>query len=291
MSRLKPDLRHYEANLPYYYQFVTNFNYHEFLSMNKYVLFALLTFTSSVCYAQSKPDEGVLVTINGADITQQEMSYFTSKLSNKKLPPARILQEMINLELLAQAAKEAGQLETTNVQMEIKRSTTAIVASHYLQNQLRNLEITEDDLQARYKQKYQGEGQSSEYSANHILVKTETEALDIIKQLDQGGDFAALAKELSTGPSGKNGGSLGWFGANDMVPPFSAATKMLKPGKYTDKPVKTQFGWHVILLNETRPVTPPSFDSVKQQLSSGIATETIGKIIQGLLDKADIKVH
>ena len=228
-----------------------------------------------------------IATINGVAITEPEVKHFISKLKNQ-VPTERVLQEIINIELLVQAAKNKGMMKDENLTLEIKRSISGIIASHYLQQQLLEMDITLEDLKARYKKEYVDSNQGKEYNANHILVETEDEAIDIIKQLDKGAAFTELAQKLSTGPSGKNGGALGWFNPSDMVAPFSKTVMLLKPESYTKQAVKTQFGWHVILLNNTRDIEPPSFESVSKKLSSAIAAEEISKIMEQLHSSATI---
>ena len=127
-----------------------------------------------------------------------------------------------------------------------------------------------------------------EYKARHILVKTEDEAKAVVKQLDDGSDFAKLAKEKSTGPSGKTGGDLGWFRPQQMVPPFSDAVAAMKKNTYTKKPVKTQFGWHVIKLEDLRDVQPPKFEDIKDQVKTIVQTKRVQKYVKSLRDKAKI---
>jgi peptidyl-prolyl cis-trans isomerase C len=121
-----------------------------------------------------------------------------------------------------------------------------------------------------------------EYKARHILVKTQSEAIEIIAQLQSGSDFAELAKSKSTGPSGSMGGDLGWFGAQGMVKPFSDAVIALQDGAFTDSPVQTQFGWHVILREDTRDTTPPPLESVRDVLKQQVEQEKFQKFIDSL---------
>jgi peptidyl-prolyl cis-trans isomerase C len=232
----------------------------------------------------------VLARVNGVDIYMNEVKHFIQQ-QNKQVTPQQALVEMINVELLSQAAKNEGMLKDEALALEIKRNTSGIIASHYLNNFLDKLEISDEELHNRYKQEYQDGTQDLEYNANHILLKTQAEARDIIKQLDKGADFSELAKTKSTGPSGKNGGALGWFKKADMVPPFSEAAASLTPGKYSKDPVQTQFGWHVILLNKTRKIEPPSFESVREQLSTTIAAENIRNMVKALHEKATIEFN
>ena len=130
-----------------------------------------------------------------------------------------------------------------------------------------------------------------EYKARHILVKDEAEAKKIIKQLDGGKDFIELAKAHSEGPTGKNGGDLGWFDPEQMVPAFSAVVVTLKPGSYTKEPVQTQFGWHVILLEETRKMEPPSLESVKPEIVASLQREALTKYVGSLQEKAKVDLN
>ena len=237
--------------------------------------------------ADEKSDNPVLARVNGVAISVDEVRHFIQSQEGQ-LAPDRALQEMINVELVVQAARNEGLMNDDILQLEIKRNTSGLIASHYLQTFLSRLEISEEDLKARYQKDYVQGSQELEYNANHILLETETEARDVIKQLDQGAVFSELAKTLSTGPSGKNGGALGWFKSGDMVAPFSEAATQLKAGEYSKQPVQTQFGWHVILLNETRQQPIPEFESVRQKLSTAIAADSISAKIRALQEAAKI---
>jgi peptidyl-prolyl cis-trans isomerase C len=252
------------------------------------ILILFLTNLGGLVSADSS--DPVLATINGVDITQKQVQHFISKQA-QPVTMSRALQEMINVELLAQAARNEDQMEDESLQLELKRTTTALIASHYLQQHLRNLEITEQELKKRYQKDYLDTAQNVEYNANHILVKTDTEARDVIQQLDKGAKFTELAKSLSIGPSGKEGGALGWFKQGDMVAPFSQAVTQLTAGKYSRQPVKTQFGWHIIFLNDVRTTQPPAFETVSQELSTAIAADSISMKLEQLREKAFIKIN
>ena len=239
--------------------------------------------------AQESPDK-VMATVNGVPITNLEVKHFITRQSKPAAEPDAI-QEMINVELLTQAAKKEGFLEKPFLKLEIKRSKDALIASLYLQQLLSDMDISEEKLKARYNKEFlSGKMSASEYNANHILVKSEQEAREVITRLDKGEAFEDLAKTLSTGPSGKTGGALGWFKPDSMVPPFSEATKQLKPGNYSGQPVKTQFGWHVILLNELRQTPPPTFEAMKTELRTLIAAEGIRDKVSTLRSAAKIEI-
>lgn len=145
--------------------------------------------------------------------------------------------------------------------------------------------VTEEALKAAYDVTYGAAKPEEEFRAAHILVATEEEALDLITQLNVGKDFGSLAAEYSTGPSGPGGGDLGWFGRGAMVAPFEEAVLALEPGEIS-APVKTQFGWHVITLNETRIVPVPTLEDVRAQLSDEMvrtAVETEAARLRGEL--------
>ena len=131
----------------------------------------------------------------------------------------------------------------------------------------------------------------TEYKASHILVKTEEEASALITELAEGADFAELAKEHSTGPTGPKGGDLGWFDADQMVPAFSEAVKGMEKGAYSKEPVNTQFGWHVILLQDTREAEPPTFEEVKPQLATQLQQQAVARYVAELRQNAKVELN
>ena len=150
--------------------------------------------------------------------------------------------------------------------------------------------ITDADLKKRYDAEVAKVPPTEELKASHILVKTEDEAKDIIKQLEGGADFAKLAKEKSTDTgSGANGGDLGYFGDGDMVPEFYAAANKLKKGEFTKDPVKSQYGWHVILLTDRRTKVAPKFEEVKDQIKDELTQELVAAWLTNLHKAAKIQ--
>lgn len=258
--------------------------------MKKLLLAAatLISIAGQTATADEKIENAVLVKVNGVDITMSELNHFIGKQA-QGIEPQRALAEMINVELLAQVARNENAMQDAELVLEINRSTNALLASHYLEKFLSKLEITEEQLLQRYQDDYATNAKTLEYNANHILVESREGADNILKQLDEGADFADLAKTLSIGPSGKNGGELGWFKTTDMVESFSAAVTQLKPGNYSKSPVETRFGWHVILLNETRSLTPPEFSEVREKLHTAAAAEAISNMLKALHEKSSIE--
>jgi len=258
---------------------------------NKIYLCAALLLTQPVFADEDSADEKIvtIATVNGVAITLPEIEHYMS-VRTEAINPDQALSEIINAELLQQAAKDDGVLNDPQLMLTIKRTTSGLIAQHYLQKRISELVISEQDMLDRYNRDYADSDQYTEYNANHILLETEAVAKEIINKLDKGAVFSDLAKMFSTGPSGKNGGALGWFVIDTMVPEFSQATRQLKPGQYSSSPVKTQFGWHVILLNETRSNAAPSFESVQEDISSDLAAEGFQSIMKSLYSKANIQM-
>ena len=153
--------------------------------------------------------------------------------------------------------------------------------------QVMGIPVDDAALQAAYDEQYATQEAGDEYNASHILVETEEEAQVIKDALDDGADFAEMAREKSTGPSGPGGGSLGWFGAGMMVPTFEAAVIDMEPGAVS-APVQTQFGWHVIKLNETRKTEAPSLDSVREELELQLRQTRVQSRIEEITEAADV---
>ena len=150
------------------------------------------------------------------------------------------------------------------VELQLENERRSLTAGEAI-NGIMEAPLDEADVQTAYDEEYSDVEQAQEYNASHILVETEEAALAVQAALADGGDFAAVAREQSTGPSGPNGGQLGWFGAGAMVPEFEAAVVALEPGAVSN-PVKTQFGWHVIKLNEVRVQNAPTLEDVRAEL-------------------------
>jgi peptidyl-prolyl cis-trans isomerase C len=235
--------------------------------------------------------ETVVATINGTDITVGHLilAYDTLPDNYKSLTTDQLfeglLEQMVQQTLLSQTAKNP---DLPAVRYAIENEKRLMLAGVAV-NELSDSTVTDDALRARYADTYGAEGADLgvEYSAAHILLETEEAAKDILDQLANGADFAELAKSKSTGPSGPNGGELGWFGAGMMVAEFENAVKAMEVGAVS-APVQTQFGWHVIKLNDTRPVKAPEFESVKGELASEMQREVVEGRIRELQDSATI---
>jgi peptidyl-prolyl cis-trans isomerase C len=219
----------------------------------------------------SKPADPVVAKVGGQDIHLSDVSEAAQTLPDevRSMPPQvlfpMLLDQMIDREALVIQAKKEGLEKDPQVQHAIDRATDQV-----LQNAMLSREITPTVTDAALKAKYDAEIANKpgeeEVHAQHILVPTEDAAKKIIEQLKKGADFATLAKSESKDPGAQNGGDLGFFKKTDMVPEFATAAFALKPGEFTQTPVKTQFGYHVIKLIERRAAPPQTFDEAKEQL-------------------------
>ncbi|MCR8724428.1 peptidylprolyl isomerase [Frigidibacter sp. ROC022] len=231
----------------------------------------------------------VVATVNGHDITLGHMLALRADLPEQyQTLPDEVLFQGILDQVIQQTALSDMMTEPTRAeQLTIENQTRALNAGLVIQRLLK-VDVSEEDLQAAYDKTYAGQEPETEYNASHILVKTEDEAKAIVEELRNGADFAAIAKEKSLDPgSGANGGELGWFGKGMMVPEFENAVTGLEIGAISD-PVKTQFGWHVIKVNDTRVKEAPTLDEVRDELTAQIRDEAVQKAIAEATDKAEV---
>lgn len=235
----------------------------------------------------------VLATVNGKAITKQQLETFKQTSidprQSKNISDRAIIEQLVSRELLYEEAIKEKVDKNPDVKKFIELQKRELIIQSLLRLKLSKLKINDDDVKKAYDEQIK-KAHPKEYKARHILVKEEAEAKTIIAELDTGKDFAELAKQKSTGPSGKSGGDLGWFGPHSMVPAFAQAVTSMKKGSYSKQPVKTQFGWHVIKLEDSRDVKPPAFADVKEQLKGQIRNQAMQNFIKSLRDKAKIEI-
>lgn len=231
----------------------------------------------------------VLATVNGDDITlghlivaRQALPQQYQGLPNDVLLQG-LLEQVIQQTVLGQAMGELSR----RAELELENQRRSMIATEKVEA-LISTAVTEEALQAAYDAAYSDAEPSTEYNASHILVETEDEAKELITKLDGGADFAELAKEFSTGPSGPNGGELGWFGPGMMVKPFEEAVVALEAGQVS-APVQTQFGWHVVKLNDSRIKGAPPLEEVREELAAQVENDAVERAVQSLLDAAKIE--
>ena len=238
--------------------------------------------------AQDVTADTVAATVNGTDITighmivmRDALSEQYDNLSDEALFQG-ILDQLVQQTVLAQTIGSPSRA----VQIRLENESRALLAGAAMSLAI-DRAVTDDALQAAYHEKFAGAELSREFNASHILVETEHEAQALLDELEAGADFADLAKEKSTGPSGSNGGELGWFGAGMMVPSFEEAVVALEIG-HISAPVPTQFGWHIIKLNDSRLLAAPSLDEVREDLTEELEQQVIEKTLAELTDAAEI---
>jgi peptidyl-prolyl cis-trans isomerase C len=247
-------------------------------------------FTASSAFAEDK----VVATVNGSNIMQSALDSIGEMMKHSRMAAGEVsqtalLDDLIVTEVVRQEAAKTAIAGRDDIKEKIKEVTDRLVLNAWSQDKVKELKITDADLKAAYEKRMAGQAKE-EYSARHILLKTEAEAKAVMEELKKGADFAELAKKKSTGPSSSKGGDLGWFAPTAMVAPFAEAVEKMTKGSYGTAPVKTEFGYHVIKLEDKRPIKLPSFDSVKAQLQRVLEQEKMREYVQTLRAAADVKV-
>lgn len=239
--------------------------------------------------ALAQDADTVVATVGDEQITLGQMIVMKQSIQDPNMAnlPDQALWDMMLDQLIRQTAVAQSAAEDAGVraQLELQRRNTLASAAV---TQMADADPTEEELQATYDRLFAEADAVREYNAAHILVETEEEAKEIKAELDAGGEFGALAEQHSTGPSGPNQGDLGWFSADQMVAPFAEAVAAMEPGSVSD-PVQTEFGWHVIKLNETRLREAPPLEEVRDQISQMVLREKVEAEIQRLVGAADVE--
>lgn len=231
----------------------------------------------------------VLAIVGGAEITVGHMILARESLPQQyqQLPDDvlfnGILDQLIQQNALAQSLP--ADLDAT-IQKGLDNQISGYLAGQALAIASEEA-VTESALRAAYEETYGSESPGMEYNASHILVASEEEAAALKAEVDAGADFAELAQEHSTGPSGPNGGSLGWFSEGMMVPTFEAAVLELEPGGVSG-PVQTQFGWHLVKLNDSRAKEAPTFEEVRGELQQEMTDAAIEAAVIAITEAADV---
>lgn len=258
----------------------------------------------AISLASSMMASQVLATVNGKKITKEEVNSIlkAAGVTYDQLKPelkGRVLDQAIERELLKEHAIKSGIEKTKDYKEALEKIKRDLALEIWMKKQFNSIKISDKEAKDFYQKNIDKFKMPARVHARHILVKDEKEAKDIIKELNSTPKdkikekFIELAKTKSVGPSGKNGGDLGYFGARQMVKPFSDAAFKLKPGEYTKEPVQTQFGYHVIYVEDKKPAKTVSFDEVKdrikQQLKMQKFQEIISKEAKKLKKSAKIK--
>ncbi|WP_298679278.1 peptidylprolyl isomerase [uncultured Lentibacter sp.] len=233
----------------------------------------------------------VVAVVDGTEITLGHLATARSRLPQQfieledEVLYKALLDQLINQTVLANRFE--GEMPAP-IQRRLDNERRSLLAATVI-TQIVDERLTEAALREAYNEAYEGAAPDKEYQAAHILVETQEDALALVKELEEGADFAELAKTRSTGPSGPNGGDLGWFGKGMMVPEFQNAVEALAEGAIS-APVQTQFGWHVIRLNETRLADQPTFEEMRAELENSLYNKIIDEELERLRKAGDIQL-
>lgn len=252
---------------------------------------ASIGFVAAGALASSLVSAETIFTVNGVDVDSSVVDfYFESRLAQQggqATPEQReaLMTELRDIYILStqESAKTIAADPRVAAQIELQR--LGVIAQAVASEFFADTEITEEEILAEYNAQVEL-APPLQYKARHILVESQGEAVAVIAELNEGADFEELAKEKSTGPSGPTGGDLGWFSPNQMVEPFSNAVQALDDGQYSAEPTQTQFGWHVILREESRDSEAPTLDSVRENIRQVIQQRKFTAHLEGLRAQA-----
>lgn len=231
----------------------------------------------------------VVATVGESEITVGHMIVAKASLPQQyqSIPDDQLWDGLLEQLIQQEALAQSEDAETTSlVQLSMSNERRSLLAAVAV-TRVAERAVTEENILAAYRRDYIDAEQGKEYSAAHILLETKEEAEAVLAEVKSGADFAATAREKSTGPSGPNGGDLGWFSAGTMVQPFQVAVESLSPGEVTG-PVQTQFGWHVIKLNDTRVLSAPDLEEVREQITQSIQQQAVEGHIDELMKRAEV---
>ena len=246
--------------------------------------------------AATDSKEVVAATVNGTPILKKQLDQIMQQQAGQGMPDNPETRKMVidNLAMqiiVAQEAEKKGLEKVPEVKEQLEMAHLSIMANSYVKDYMKTATVTDEALKAEY-DKFKATQGGNEYKARHILVPTEAEAKDIIAKITKDPKaFDGLAKSKSKDPGSKDkGGDLGWFNPHNMVPEFGNAVAKLEKGKFTTEPVKSQFGYHVILLEDTRPLAVPSLDEVKAGLTQQLQQQNLKKMLDDMKAKAKIDI-
>ena len=259
-------------------------------------LVAKIILTLSITAASAKDLNNIVAAkVNDHIISAQDVlnviNTLPQNIKKKPLPEIypKVVNELINQFLITkQAYNEKLDLDQKVINL-VKKSQEKILAKYWLNNYIKN-ETKEEKIKTFYNNYLKSFQQYKEANASHILVKNNEEAKAIIKKINNKSKFHELAKTHSTGPSGKNGGNLGWFGPGQMVKEFEQATFSLEKGEISQEPVKTKFGFHIIKLNDIRDAKPKKLDEIKQNIIDKITKISLSNLENKIRNNQKIKI-
>ena len=245
--------------------------------------------------AQEGADDAVIARVDGQPLYQSELLEALNDLpAQYQANPAQVIpvlvQRMIDMRLIDEAARANGLVEDEEVKAMVAAAERQIITEVYLERQLA-LRVPDEKVRAQYDETVAAMPAEEEVRARHILLETSEDAVAVIGELDAGGDFVALAKERSTGPSAPQGGDLGYFSAEQMVGPFAEAAFALEPGSHSAEPVETRFGFHVIMVEDRRTKPVPRCEEMEPQIREELSGQAVQDVLLGLREGAEIETE
>ena len=259
------------------------------------LLLPALLITNPATLAQSTSGElpeGILASINGRPIPSLSVDNVAQQItaSGQEADPERILDELINLEILTQAAEALDLDKLPEISAALQLQYTQTMANAYLASKSAEMTFSEEELKAEYAAQSEAVD-TAEFRASHILLETAEMAEEVLAKLAEGKQFSALAKLYSIDSPGENGGDLGWFQSSTMVPEFSEAVAAMAVGDVSKSPVKSEFGYHIIKLVDKRNAALPDFDSVKAGLTNLAVRKALADHVEELRAAAKITLR
>ena len=239
---------------------------------------------------------GQVATVNGDPIPESLFRYYAMNATQKNPDEltaeerTAVIEELIGFKLLTTAAEERGLLTERTMAAELELQRLQVIARAMALRHLSENPATDAELQKIYDENLPRLA-GTQYKARHILVESRDEAVAVIEQLRQGTDFVALAQEHSSGPTGPNGGDLGWFTADSMVQPVAQAVRAMEVGTYSSEPVETNFGFHVLLLEDTRTQEPPTLDAIRAELTNAVDRSKLEAFVRSLREGATVTIE
>jgi peptidyl-prolyl cis-trans isomerase C len=245
--------------------------------------------------AAGAPNSGPPVaTVDGQPIGRDTYEFYVKGVAGKTSAELsadqrdQALENLVRAQVIAEQAEKDGLTKDTNTAALLELSRLNVLQQALSEKYLKDKKATDQEMRAEYETQVSAMSRT-EYHAKHILVATSAFAEKAVRDLEKGMKFEDVAKRDSMDSSKDNGGDLGWFTPDRMVKPFADAVISLKPGEYTHTPVQTQYGWHIIKLEETRDLAPPTFDSVKERLEQVVQTKKFKGYVDGLVKTAKVE--
>jgi peptidyl-prolyl cis-trans isomerase C len=264
---------------------------------------AALAIAPSACSQNTSSGAGTgalgptsVATVNGKPLPESVLRVYalaTEGRNLEELPPEareRLIDDLVGVLLLSQQAEKDGLTGSRAVAAQVELQRLQLVARAQATDHLEKNPATDAEIRQIYEEnlpRLSGE----QYKTRPILVATEAEAASVIEQLRAGQDFVALAQARADGPTGPNGGSLDWLSTDSMPPPFAAAVRVMTPGSYTAAPVQTEYGFHVILLEETRKQEPPALEELRGELVGAVERKRVEEYLKSLRDAATVSIE